>query len=92
MKKVAISRELKIFDIIFRSPDRIDTAFTGDFHFDFCKMSIKLKQILFALKPQKLQEQDLAAKELLVLIRANNPLEKTQITDNFGTSKDAEAK
>ena len=31
MKKVAVSRELKFFDIIFPSSDRIYTEFTGDF-------------------------------------------------------------
>ena len=39
MKKVAILMGLKIFDVIFRSSDRMDTEFTGDFYFDFCRMS-----------------------------------------------------
>ena len=33
-------RELKFFDIIFRSSVRMYTEFTGGFYFDFCRMSI----------------------------------------------------
>ena len=41
---MAILRGLNFFDVVFRSSDRMDTEFTSDFYFDFCRMSnIKIK-------------------------------------------------
>ena len=55
MKKEAVLRGLKKFDIIFRSSDRMDTEFTGDFYFDFCRMSTRNKAPQRKLKKASLK-------------------------------------
>ena len=42
-EKTAVLRWLKFFDIIFRRSTIMNIEFTGDFYFDFCRMSIEIE-------------------------------------------------